>query len=80
MTHTTHKHWLKFTAFAIAVFGPVFSLGSTPATDEAARLTLDILLAELPPKQAVKLAATLTGVPRDVLYAYAVARRQATEA
>lgn len=50
------------------------------ALDEAARHTLDILLAELPPKQAVKLAATLTGVPRDVLYAYAVARRQATEA
>ena len=43
MTHITHRRWLKFTAFSIGVFGPVFSLGTMPATDEAARLSLDLL-------------------------------------
>ena len=43
MTHTEHRHWLKFTAFSIGVFGPVFSLGTMPATDEAARFSLDLL-------------------------------------
>lgn len=39
----THKSYLKFTAFGIAIFGPVFALGSMPATQELARLSLDIL-------------------------------------
>lgn len=43
MTHTIHKQWLKFTAFAIGVFGPVFFLGTTASTLEPARLTLDLL-------------------------------------
>jgi hypothetical protein len=43
MTHTAHRRWLRFTAFAIGLFGPVFSLGTMPATDEPARFGLDLL-------------------------------------
>lgn len=43
MTHTSHKRWLKLTAFVIGSFGPVFFLGTMPATREPARLTLDLL-------------------------------------
>ena len=41
---------------------------------EAGRV-LDLLLAELPLKQAVKLAAEITGMPRNALYDVALARR-----
>lgn len=43
MNHQTHKRWLKVTAVVIGSFGPVFSLGTRPATAEPARLTLDLL-------------------------------------
>ncbi|TNF62705.1 MAG: hypothetical protein EP307_06430 [Rhodobacteraceae bacterium] len=43
MTQAFHKFWLKITAFVVGSFGPVFFLGTHPATSEPARLTLDIL-------------------------------------
>jgi hypothetical protein len=42
-SHAFHKFWLKVTAFIVGSFGPVFFLGTMPATKEPARLTLDIL-------------------------------------
>lgn len=38
-----HKRWLKVAAVVIGSFGPVFFLGTMPATAEPARLTLDLL-------------------------------------
>ena len=46
------------------------------AIDAQTEHTLRVLMAELPPKQAAKLTATLTGVPRDALYQLAVSWKQ----
>jgi hypothetical protein len=43
MTKAQHKKWLKVTSIVIGSFGPVFFLGTMPATSEPARLTLDLL-------------------------------------
>ena len=43
MTHAFHKLWLKVSAVIIGSFGPVFFLGTMAATQEPARLSLDIL-------------------------------------
>lgn len=43
MTQSFHKFWLKITAIVVGSFGPVFFLGTMPATSEPARWTLDIL-------------------------------------
>ncbi|MEM9267983.1 MAG: hypothetical protein AAGA78_03475 [Pseudomonadota bacterium] len=42
-THATHKFWLKVSAIVIGIFGPVLTLGTIPATNELARMGLDIL-------------------------------------
>jgi 16S rRNA (cytidine1402-2'-O)-methyltransferase len=44
--------------------------------DPAARRVLDLLMAELPLKSAVKLCAEITGLPRNSLYALALCLRQ----
>ena len=38
-----HKSWLKVTAITVGFFGPMLTLGTIPATNELARLGLDIL-------------------------------------
>ncbi|OOG80505.1 16S rRNA (cytidine(1402)-2'-O)-methyltransferase [Hydrogenophaga sp. A37] len=48
------------------------------AFDAATLRTLDLLLAELPVKTAVKLCADITGAARNALYQAALARRQAS--
>jgi 16S rRNA (cytidine1402-2'-O)-methyltransferase len=45
------------------------------ALDSAAQRTLALLLAELPLKQAVSLAASISGAPRNLLYQQALAQR-----
>jgi len=50
-------------------------MASTPSANEAGR-TLELLLAELPLKTAVRLAAELTGAPRKALYQAALARKK----
>ncbi|WP_246455585.1 hypothetical protein [Sulfitobacter aestuariivivens] len=42
-THAAHKFWLKVSAIVIGFFGPALTLGTMPATNELARLGLDIL-------------------------------------
>lgn len=43
MTVTQQRAWMKFTAFSIAIFGPIFSLGSVESIAEPARWSLDFL-------------------------------------
>ena len=43
MSQQFHKFWLLITAFVVWSFGPVFFLGTLPATAEPARWTLDLL-------------------------------------
>jgi 16S rRNA (cytidine1402-2'-O)-methyltransferase len=49
---------------------------SDPGMDARTLRTLDLLLAELPVKTAVRLCAEITGQPRNALYEAALARRQ----
>lgn len=46
------------------------------ALDAAARRTLEVLVAELPLKQAVALAAKITGISRNALYALALTLKE----
>ena len=43
MSHEFHKRWLKVSAITIGLFGPVAFFGTMPATNELARLSLDVL-------------------------------------
>lgn len=42
MTSTFHKNYLNVTAFVVASFGPIFFLGTMPATAGPASWTLDL--------------------------------------
>jgi len=44
MSKSFHKFWIRWiTALIVAGFGPVFFLGTLPATDELPRFALDLL-------------------------------------
>ncbi|MFP8779733.1 16S rRNA (cytidine(1402)-2'-O)-methyltransferase [Hydrogenophaga sp. RWCD_12] len=55
---------------------PQAAADSEDDIDSATLRTLDLLLAELPVKTAVKLCAEISGAPRNALYQAALARRQ----
>ena len=68
--------WLRADAnhqrgeFVLVLSGPPQLEGA----DAASLRTLDLLLEELPPSRAVKLAQAITGASRKLLYAHAMAR------
>lgn len=43
MTAAQQRAWMKFTALAVGVFGPIFSLGTVESIAEPARWSLDVL-------------------------------------
>lgn len=43
MSKHAHKSYLKFSAFLVACFGPIFFLGTFEATAEPIRWTMDLL-------------------------------------
>jgi 16S rRNA (cytidine1402-2'-O)-methyltransferase len=59
----------------VLVLHPQPRPASEEALDAKALKVLDLLLAELPTKTAVKLAAEITNAPRNALYAEALKRR-----
>ena len=61
--------------FVLVLHAMRVAASAPDALDAATERTLRVLLAELPLKQAVALAATLTGAPRNRLYALALAWR-----
>lgn len=63
--------------FVLVVHPLTAEAAEAGAVDAAALRTLDLLLAELPLKTAVRLCAEITGQPRNALYDAALARRQA---
>ncbi|MFO6420328.1 16S rRNA (cytidine(1402)-2'-O)-methyltransferase [Hylemonella sp. W303a] len=60
----------------VLVLHPAPRAAQDNALDPSALRTLDLLLAELPLKTAVKLAADITGTPRNALYEKALERKQ----
>ncbi len=65
--------------FALMVHPQVVMAAENGSLDAAALRTLDLLLAELPVKTAVRLCAEITAQPRNALYDAALARRKAND-
>ena len=63
--------------FVLVLHGQRIEASTDAALDIASQRCLRVLLAELPLRQAVALAATLTVAPRNLLYAQALAWRDA---
>jgi 16S rRNA (cytidine1402-2'-O)-methyltransferase len=60
----------------VLVLHPAPRVAQETALAPSALHTLDLLLAELPLKTAVKLAAEITGTPRNALYEKALERKK----
>lgn len=72
--------WLQASAHRtrgefVLLVHPAPASADPDALDASALRTLDLLLAELPVKTAVKLCADITGAPRNALYQAALARK-----
>ena len=63
--------------FVLVVHPQAADADNADAIDANSLRTLDLLLAELPLKTAVRLCAEITGQPRNALYDAALARRDA---
>ena len=74
----THRSRGEFVLVLHAV--PVPAQATADALPADAERTLAVLMAELPLKQAVGLAAQLSGQPRNALYERALALRDAASA
>lgn len=74
MTGAHHLRWLKFTAISIAIFGPIFSLGTMPAIAEPARWSLDLLAWPLDGAQdyAADTARFLSAITGGFLFGWGV--------
>ncbi len=64
----------------VLMLHPQAAAAADDALSAAALRTLDLLLAELPLKTAVRLAAEISGEPRNALYNAALTRRSARDA
>lgn len=73
-SHSFHKFWLKITAFVIGSFGPIFFFGTMAATQEPARLTLDLLSWPIDGVQNYEAATTrfLTALTGGFLFGWGV--------
>ena len=62
--------------FVLVLHAPPRASAVATAVDPQAERVLQLLLAELPLKQAVSLAASISGAPRNALYGRALALRE----
>lgn len=61
----------------VLIVEPLIEKSAEPVSEEEARV-IKLLLAELPLKQAVKLAANITGAKKNTLYEYALQHQEST--